>query len=121
MDGFVFEHHWNAEDFRYFDGYQTGDHLHFIYRGFFRDGDSAEDAVWQAISLLNRDDRPSGLLGPSYSGGDVIAVWTAMGSYLGAWTSNGMEIRKLDLSEADLNALTEREVLWVNHESKERT
>lgn len=115
MDGFVFEHHWNAEDFRYFDGHQDGDRLHFIYRGFFRDLTDPEDAVWQAIGLLNRDDRPSGLLGPSYSGGDVIAVWTTGGEWVGAWTSDGISLRRTDLTPETLDATTERSVLWINH------
>lgn len=70
-------------------GYMPGDRLVQTYRGAI-DAPDPLDAAWAVVVRHNRDDRPDGRLGPSFSVGDVVAIFHHGREEF--WASSGVDL-----------------------------
>lgn len=85
-------------------GYRDGDRLVQTYVGQIEATDPLA-AAWAVVERHNRDDRPDGQLGPSFSPGDIVEVSAGEGQAPRAWAGTGIELEEVD---APGNVETER-------------
>jgi hypothetical protein len=73
MSTYTILHNVEVRSAKWFDGYQSGDHLVRGYSGQSGEG-LAEEVLEQIFAKHNRDDRPDGQQAPSLSVGDVVRL-----------------------------------------------
>lgn len=93
--------------------YRPGDALVRTWQGEIP-GNTALDAAWLVVARHNRDDRPDGQLGPSFSSGDVVVLTPIgqRGRNLVAFASmDGMEMVQVEPPVGYETGRTWREVV----------